>query len=125
MVGAGLQLAAAGLAVVAMAGCTQGATPAAGGASPGTELVSVDSCTLGGDEHTAVTIYVTTASSDTAYEVDADVRLLNRKGAPPERHRVSFVVEQGASRVYVVPGMEKGAAQYKACKAEVLSAAPL
>ncbi len=85
----------------------------------------MDSCTLGGDDYTSVTIYVTTGVGDTAYEVDANVRMLNRKGAPPERHRVSFVVEQSASRVYVVPGMEKGADQYKACKAEVLAATPL
>ena len=108
-----------------LAGCGQGTSPAAGSASPGVALVSVESCALGGDDYTSITVYVTTASSDTAYEVDANVRLLNRKGVPPERHRVSFVVEQGASRAYVVPGMEKGAARYKSCKVKVLNATPL
>lgn len=68
---------------------------------------------------------MTPAATDTAYQVGANVRLSNRKGVAPETHRVSFDVQPGASRVYVQPGMERGAAEYKGCTVELLGARPL
>lgn len=104
-------------AIVLLASCGQGASTDAAAAR---DALTVESCALGGDDYTSVTIYVSTDAAEAAYEVKADVRLLHRKGGAPEIHRVSFAVEPDMTRVYVQPGMEKGSTQYKGCKVEVI-----
>ena len=106
---------------VALASCGQGgATGSRLDPVAARDAIAVQSCELGGADYTSVTIYVSTDATDVAYEVEAEVRLLNPKHAAPETHRVSFVVEPDTTHVYVQPGMDKGAAEYMGCKVEVL-----